>query len=394
MQKQQENLSEVYKVMAGGHNLVDTLRPEGVRAMLRAHANDQRKLAEVGLENARHSMPGFVPKDAWQDAWRYILPSLASKLFGLRSSWEDVMEVLNLMQLCLAITKTDNEEVLRGLNASWPEMQKKLRRNRGMTKLMLDHGYLSKIIYPYIMAGAGAISLEVFFGRAFDLAGEFVEFPVNELASYYAVQEPIGVFIRERVKYAQRLLGQRGLVVLSCGAGFCPEYRLNDFPVHNLRHRVLAVDDDEEVFDHLELVYGCNPSELGITYLKDRVENAYNNPYYHRRFDVVLMQGLLSYYNDVGSNRRTVELLKGLKRVLCPGGKIICDLQVFEPTLVRCALSMGWESDLLPDWTAKSAIRRMSKACQKAGLWLIDAKADIPCGVMFTLVKPYSWKDV
>ena len=393
MQKQQGNLSEVYKVVAGRYNLIDALRPDGVRAMLRAYADDQRKLTEVGLEDARHFMPGFVPKDAWQDAWRYILPSLASKLFGLRSSWEDVMEVLNLMQLCLAITKADNKEVLRGLNASWPEMQKKLRRNRGMTKLMLDHGYLSQIIYPYILAGAGAISLEVFFGRAFNLAGEFVEFPVNELASYYAVWEPIGVFIRQRVAYAQQWLEQLGYGsrILSCGAGFCPEFRLNDYEwtMKYLQQRVVAVDEDEEVIKNLELVYGRDPSELGITYLKDRVENVCADLAHYRRYDAVLMQGLLSYYHDVGSNRRTVELLRGLTKTLRPGGIIICDLQVFEPTLVRCALSMGWESDLLPDWTAESAIRRMEKACRKVGLEVVSVKIDAwnktPCGVMFTL---------
>ena len=156
-----------------------------------------------------------------------------------------------------------------------------------------------------------------------------------------------------------------------------------------LQQQVVAVDEDEEVFKNLELVYGRDPSELGITYLKDRDENVCADLAHYRRYDAVLMQGLLSYYHDVGSNRRTVELLRGLTKTLRPGGIIICDLQVFEPTLVRCALSMGWESDLLPDWTTESAIRRMEKACRKVGLEVVSVKIDAwnktPCGVMFTL---------
>lgn len=337
---------------------------------------------------------GFFPKDPWKDAWQFILPTLASKLLGRKTPWDQVDEVRTLLELYLKTVDTPEQYRLdeAGIEKTWPRMREMLRHNRGMTKLMLDHGHQSRIVYPYILQGAQAISLEVFFGRAFDLTGEFVAFPINEMAAYYAVWEPIGVFIRERVAYAQFLLSRPHLKVLTCGAGFCPEYRLNGFPARTLQHNVIAVEEDERVFDHLNLVFGCDPKELGITYLLSRIENVYRNPLYHNTFDVVMAQGLLSYYRDIGSNRRTVELLAGLKQLLKPGGRLVCDLQAMEPTLIRCAECMGWQSKLLPDWTAKSAIRRMKKACQKAGLVLTDIKVDsrnrTSCGVMFTLQRP------
>lgn len=355
--------------------------------------NQQPTLMEISPEEAMTGH-GFSPKDPWKDAWQFILPSLMSKLLGRKTPWDQVEKVRTLMESYLKKVDTPKQYHADriGLNATWPRMREMLRHNRGMTKLMLDHGFHSRIVYPYILQGAQAISLEVFFGRAFDLTGEFVAFPIDEMAAYYAVWEPIGVFIRERVAYAQKLLAQPHLEVLTCGAGFCPEYRLNDFPARDLQHHVIAVEADDRVFNHLNLVYGCDPKELGITYLLSRIENIYQNSLYYNRFDVVMAQGLISYYRDVGSNRRTVELLAGLKQLLKPGGRLICDLQSMEPTLIRCAECMGWQSKLLPDWTAKSAIRRMKKACQKVGLTMADVRVDsrnrTPCGVMFTLQRP------
>lgn len=351
--------------------------------------DSQNNLFTVTPEVAMYGY-GFFPKHAWKDAWRFILPSLASKLFHVPAAWRDVEEVRYLMELYLKTVDTPAEFAsdMQGIEAGWPRMREMLRHNRGMTKLMLDHGHHSRIVYPFILQGAQAVSLEVFFGRSFDLSGNFVEIPLDELAAYYAVWEPIGVFIRERIAYAQRQLRWPKLKVLTCGAGYCPEWRLNDFPAENLKHDVTAVDEDERLFDYLQLVYGRDPEELGIHYVRDTIENVCSNEAQFGSYDIVLAQGILSYYRDIGNNKRTVELLRQLKQMLRPDGKLIFDLQVFEPTLVRCAECMGWESKLLPDWTAKSAIRRMKKACAQAGLELTDYKVDsrnpTPCGVMFT----------
>lgn len=378
-------------------NLLDmcmsSLKPRGADEMWQTNRNDHRKLTEVGPEAAMQ-MPGFRPKSVWDDGWRYVLPSLASKLFHLKTPWEAVDNIEWWFKYYLSLVDSPEqlEQDLAGLERTWPRMKEMLRNNRGMAKLMDEHGFASRYIYSYILGGASAISLEVFHGRAYDIAGNFTELSMSDMAAYYAVWEPIGVFLRERLMYAQKFLNKQFLRVLSCGAGFCPEHRLNGFPARQLHHEVLAVDADPRVHEQARMVFGCDPSELGINYRLNTVEYICDSETYAEYFDVVLAQGLLSYYHDFGNNQRTVALLKRLKRVLKPGGIVICDLQVMEPTLLRCALSMGWESKLTPDLTAKMAIRRLIKACREAGLQVMEARIDSrnprPCGVIFRLRKP------
>lgn len=352
--------------------------------------NDVTTMAELSPEEAMYGH-GFYPKNAKSDGWRFIIPSLASKIFHLKSNPDDVREVRSSIEEYLLRTIDDEEELqaqMDGLEALWPKMSKMLRENRGMTKLMLDHGWQSKIILKYISEGAQASSLEVFFGRAYDLAGNFVDLPYSDRASYYSVWEPIGVFIRERIQYAQKVLDRPNLRVMTCGAGYFPEWRLFGFDKKALNHEILAIDADKRIPKRFHDVLGCEPKDLGVTYLTTSIEDACEVNLLRNYNDVVLAQGIASYYRD---NEKTKELLANLARVTKPGGKIVFDLQVMEPTLVRCALSMGWESDLTPDWTANSAIRRMKKVCQELGLALeyqVDSRNRHPVGVMFTATKP------
>ncbi len=352
--------------------------------------NNSMTTADLSPEEAMTGH-GFYPKNARSDGWRFIIPSLMSKFFHLKSSWKDVEQVRKDLVEYLEWTSPTKEELqvqLKGLDEIWPRISQMMRNNRGMTKLMLDHGWQSKIILKYISEGAQASSLEVFFGRAYDLAGNFVHLPYDDKAINYSVWEPIGVFIRERIQYAQAVLDRPNLKVLTCGAGFLPEWRLFGFDKKKLNHEILAIDADERIPARFQDVLGCDPSEMGVTYMTASIENVCQVVYLRDAHDVVLAQGIASYYRD---QQKTKDLLAHLARVTKPGGKIIFDLQVMEPTLVRCAASMGWVSDLSPDWTAKSAIRRVQKVCDELGLTLeykVDSRNVRPVGVMFTATKP------
>lgn len=333
---------------------------------------------------------GFKQKSMYWDAWRYIWPALVSKLLRLKTPWRDVERIYELISVYCATVAESPEELMRdlaGLEKKWPAMEAALRKNRGMARLMLDHGWCSRIIMPYILAGAQAISLDVFYGRAFDLQDRFVELPPGDMSRYYSVWEPIGVFIRERIQWAQQELMRPGLTAAFCGAGLMPELRLFGYDLAKWQPKVLACDMDERVLDGLKLVFDRPVHELGIQYQLASIHDMANYPANYEVADVTLAQGIPSYYR---SEKATMELFTDLARITKPGGKIFFDLQVFEMTLVRCALGMGWESDLTPDWTPKTAIKRMQKMASKLNLDLeyrVDSRNRHPVGVMFMATK-------
>lgn len=344
-----------------------------------------------GTFTAQHLSPeeammgyGFRPKEVWRDSLRFILPSLLSKVFRLKTPRGKVDEVYWRLHEYLLEVDADAEQLAKdvaGLDAGWKQMRRMLRQNRGMTKLMLDHGCRSKIIYPYILGGAQAVNLEVFNGRAFDLSGNFVDIPYSDRAIMYAVWEPIGVDIRERIMFEQNNLNSlarlaqnagREMKVLTCGAGLCSFLRMYGFRVPK-NCQIMAVDLDERNLDNLKLVFddvrltenGCVLPDYNVKYELASIEDVCYRSENRACFDLVNLQGVASYYRFGGKTKR---LISDLLRVLRNDGVILLDLQVFEVSLLRCSLCMGWTSTLFPDWTVKSAVKRMQKICNQLNL--------------------------
>lgn len=334
---------------------------------------------------------GFTQKDVWHDAAKYILPALGSKIFRLKTPWSDIQRIYDLIVMYCSMTAPNHEEFrkdMSGLDRLWPEAMMKLRHNRGMAKLMLDHGWMSRIILPYILQGAQAISLDVFYGKAFDLQDNFVELPPGDMAQYYAVWEAIGVMIRERIMFAQDYLREPGLNLAFCGAGLMPELRVFEDILGKYHPKVLACDADVRVLDGLKLVFDKPMEELGIDYRIANIGEIASDQNNWLKFDRTLAQGIPSYYHK---KQQTLELLSDLARITAPGGVIIFDRQLMEWTLVRCATGMGWESDLTPDWTVNQAVRTVKWACDQLGLelkWQVDSRNRHPVGVMFAATKP------
>lgn len=291
---------------------------------------------------------------------------------------------------------------IAGLDAGWEKMRKMLRNNRGTTKIMLDHGCRSKIIYPCILGGAQAVALEAFSGKALDLSGELVDIPYADTAIRYVIHEPIAVDIRERIRYEQERIRKMGQdmcnaekwEMLTCGAGLCSFLRIYSFQMPENCH-ILAVDLDKRNLDNLRLVFddvrptkeGCFLEKHRTTYeiadiveVCQRAENA-------KRFKIVNAQGVLSYYRFGG---KTKELIHNLLKTMRDDGEILCDLNVFEISLIRCSLCMGWVSSLFPDWSVKSAIKRMQKICNDLGLkmeYRVCSRNPHPTTVLFRLWK-------
>lgn len=363
--------------------------------------------AQLSPERAMEDY-GFHPKKVWRDSLRFILSTAVSKIF--KTPWRKVNLVYQRLHEYLLEVDIDPGQLKRdvaGLDAGWSTMRKMLRNNRGMTKLMLDHGCRSKIIYPYILAGSQAVSLEVFNGKAFDLAGDFVDIPYDDMAIFYAIHEPIGVDIRERIAFERKWIGESlknssgDIEILSCGAGLCSFLRIpNRLPIRKKNNsksgkiKVTAIDLDERNLENLKLVfpsirrindetvtiprYNTTYTIADISETCELAENA-------KKFKIVNIQGVLSYYRFGGKTR---QMLATLMKAMADDGMILCDLQVFEISLIRCALCMGWVSDLFPDWSAKSAIRRMQKICNSLGLTMeyqICSRNPRPTTVLFCL---------
>lgn len=349
---------------------------------------------------------GFRPKEIWRDSLRFILPSLLSKVLRLKTPWRKVDEVYRRLHEYLLEVDTDAEQLAKdvaGLDAGWKQMRRMLRQNRGMAKLMLDHGCRSKIIYPYILGGAQAVNLEVFNGKAFDLSGNFVAIPYSDRAIMYAVLEPIGVDIRERIMFEQSNLNSlarlaqnagRKMKVLTCGAGLCSFLRMYDFKAPE-NCQITAVDLDERNLDNLKLVFdnvrltesGCVLPDYNVEYETLGIEDVCCRPENRAHFDLVNLQGVASYYRF---GKKTERLISNLLRVLRDDGVILLDLQVFEISLLRCALCMGWASTLFPDWTVKSAVKRMRKICDRLNLkmeYQVCTRNKRPTTVLFRLRK-------
>ena len=70
--------------------------------------NQQPTLMEVSPEAAMVNH-GFFPKDPWKDAWQFILPTLASKLLGRKTPWDQVDEVRTLLELYLKTVDTPEQ---------------------------------------------------------------------------------------------------------------------------------------------------------------------------------------------------------------------------------------------------------------------------------------------
>lgn len=333
---------------------------------------------------------------AYQDSWQFILPSLASKVLRYKTPWSQVQRVRDQLLFFLETADAGNpdrlEKDVAGVEADWLWVREKLRHNAGMTRMMLDHGCKSRYLYKVIQQGAQAILLEVFHGRFLSVAGELEYYPYADPLARYTVNESIAVNIQERTQYAQRALKSLapGGKVLMCAAGLCPEVRLYDYPVQELNHEILAVDVDERNLKNLDLVFDRPLKEYGVEYKLADLWDVCADPHNAEQFDCVLVQGFFSYCRR---SNQTEVLLETVLRPLKVGGKLVFDIQLMRKDLVRCATSLGWESDLAPDWNAGAAVMRISNIVQKKlrhdGFYVVPTYNGSPAAVLFTITKTH-----
>lgn len=311
------------------------------------------------------------PLGDWEGSWQYILPSIASGL-GAKPSQEDVNEVKRLQIAYLEKVNQENperlERALAAVESGWPDVEKILRRNKGLTKMMINHGAYSEYMWNIIQMGMQAKLLELFHGRAIPIGGNrFENYRYDDSISLWSVFLTPAVNVQERTIHEQMYLKKkRGMNVLLCGAGLVPTMRVYDFPGKEIGHKVLAVDADPRNQKNLSLVFDGPIKEYGITYELSDVRDICNDRSYAGKFDIVSADGFMVYYRMPG---QTEEILRVITKPLDHGGLLIFDVPVFQADLLCCSKTIGWQPDghrgwasqMLPEISTTSAIRRFRK---------------------------------
>lgn len=357
----------------------------------------------------------------WADAWKYVLRMVGGKcLPWMRPTEAQVQKIYDDLtgyawEFCE--DGIDVDDVIRTIDKTWPKVQGMLRENAGLIAYMNDIGSRSLGFYYFLLLVPRAIALESAFGNNYVNDGKYRSLRFDRVSSRSAVKEPIFTELRwrdyrsqsvvrealERYREAKEKYLNSGAwsgarapekpLVVSLGGGLLAEFRKFGFTLEDLRDlRIMACDMDESLIDELDVVFkhdfGIPFAESGIEYRICNIEDFFSKPELQNAADVVLMDGILSSYPKLKDMQRMVA---GALRLLKKDGKFACDLQVMHPTLIRCALVLFWKSDMVPELSAKRALKKMRKVCANLQTHIlryeVDPRNKKPVGVHFVLAK-------
>lgn len=326
---------------------------------------------DVRPQDARKYFPKRHP---WHDGLKYILLSV----LPLRTPDTTLRRVHDKIVKYLHYVNQANPERLsadmRGFTEEvWPVLSDAMKYNRGMATLMDEYGWRSRFLARAVTVGAQAVLLELFHsGRTRSISGEFEYIPYEDAMIEMIIWEPISLCMYERRLLSQeqvmteceKLRPGEKLRMASFGAGLLPVLRADDFP-QDLPLEIVAIDMDDRNLENLKLVFDKPIGDYGVDYRVMNVVNYCNDPINSNSKSLVEAMGMLSYYRWRGETKRMVETFL---KVVEPGGKLLCDLQLMNKHLVRCALSMGWKSKLVPELSWWLAALRMTTICRQLGV--------------------------
>lgn len=360
----------------------------------------------------------YPPMDHNTYSLKYVKTELGAKLLRKKVTTMDTERARRQLTTYLtdyAREHNENlEEYLDGLNQIWPDMRRRMLEHPALYQYVMDFAVRSPTLLNFMSWVPCSETMENAFGYGYNIAGKYGPLPLDDVAFYWSLREPVLSGIRQRVKYARRRIdekmkpvmeGERSepLRILMVGAGRMPELRRWGYPSQYFAHQdIVAVDEDSGVWSNLDELFrythGFATKEANIRYynmsfsefVRDKVWNGY--------FDVVLVQGVMSYYSE---NTQTVQMLRDFRSMLKPGGIIVMDLQLFHISLLRCKFALDWNTNppLSPDMSDKKAEKRIRAACETVGLhvddaqlFLTDSREKSPkIGMAFTLRRPPNW---
>lgn len=363
-------------------------------------------------EEAMRDYKNYPPMQVWDDSLKYIVWTVSGQIFPpFRPKLKDVEQVLKTLSDHAAMVissdstlSTDEKTRLikgyrDGINEMWPRLQEKLLRNRGLHELMTTGGGAKSTTFAKFPTDLvpTAVALESAWGVNFGNDGRFAKFPFGDFSLRY-ITEPIFVELRRRTHYAQEVIKReyqrwrahrdgRSFRVISLGAGLLIEFRKFDMSLDFLKKMdIVACDANKSLKNYLDTVFqydlGGSFAESGIDYRFADISEVLNDRTLWGTANVVLMDGVLSYLKN---KEEMAEYVKGMKRLLKPAGCIVCDLQILDISLVRCALVHEWKSTMSPELNAKVAISKIGWIGREAAMDYsvsVDNRNPKPLGVI------------
>lgn len=373
----------------------------------------------------------YPPMRVWGDSLKYVFLTLIGNVFPFLQP--KVKDVKNLKEdlLAFGIRKIRSdpfimEKMLRnapgpisekkaidlyrqGVEEMWPKLEEILLKNKGLFELMRNGGGVQSLTFAKFPADLvpHARALESAWGNNYDNAGIYRILDRDDISARYAVMEPIFADLRRRtyiahqeimklVEFAKKT-GKRPRVI-SLGAGLLIEFRKYGITLDDLRLLdIVACDADKSLKEDLDTVlqfdFGVSLQESGIDYRFAKIDELFKDTDLQGSASLVLMDGVLSYCSD----SEKLAYVIGMKTLLNANGKIICDFQILEPSLIRCKLVHEWKSKMKPELSVKKAINKMANIATIAELELTslpDERNPRPLGVVFILTPDFASGEV
>lgn len=359
------------------------------------------------MEEAMRDYKTYPPMKAWGDSLKYVLATIGGRVFPWRRPTKQQLDQIHRGLLGYACedcsTHEEREQEVRGIEKLWPHLEKKLASNAGLVKYMNDHGTVSHSFaqFPATLVPR-AIALESAFGTNYDNAGIYRELKPGCISCRCGAVEPEFVELRRRAYFAKSTVFQQfpELVyhaehpskkklgrVITLGGGLLVELRKFGWTLAQIQSLdIIACDMDKTLLKELDVVFlhdfGVPFAESGIDYRFCSIEEVLADESLRGTAQVVLMDGILSYCRD---KQHMLEYVAGAKSLLMLGGCILCDWQVMEISLIRCALVQCWESTMKPELAACFAVGKAKWIARKLGLkveYQIDPRNPRPLGVI------------
>lgn len=330
---------------------------------------------------------GFMQQDKLKDSQVYI--DLHYQYLESGTPEDKVQRVYTDLKAYLTETAETAEQLEReiaGLNHFWPEMQKTLRKQAGLTQIFLDYGCRSRFVYPYVARGANAMTLAIAFGMAYDIAGDFRWVPLDDLACFHIVWEAICVGVRRRgtvevdkaLAMNARLNDTWELALL--GAGVLAPWHLQKgvaFAELAKKCHIRAVDMDARCIDWLPLIFeGEDVQKIDVSHV--RIPE-YNIDYSieniiefcqvdenQGRFMGTHMMGVLSYYRR--APEKALGLLASAARITNAGGYVLADLQLQTTQSKRNSVTFWLDDSLNQDRDFATAYGFMCEMADKLNM--------------------------
>lgn len=317
----------------------------------------------------------------------------------------------SLRDLAERDSELDEAAAIAGFDRLWPTLSKQLEEP-AFYDWVKKFGIKSAFIHPYFTTLSGrSPALEMAMGYSWDVTGRYRQIPLEDEQGYYMrVAEPTFRSFAQRNWFSQ----QMGLMDVAKKCGWRLEHL--ELPVDQRPHRIkvlflgggllpqlryydLGIEEATQIFDIT--VYDADPDALkSLEEIVGRSVTEYDIKYYVRDFSAAFAEEEVdSFYSIISTGMMSYLtgkekwMLVNVGALLCPGGVFICDYQIAEPSMVRCAYALQWRgTGLDPKKNEDEAIKDMTRNAEGTVfgemLYSIDHyNGKLPAIVNFCLVK-------